>query len=280
MSLRRILGSLGAVVAIAAAVFLYTLHPAKSSDHQDTFNLATRSNTSADITDMYAFPSPANPANVVLVMNTTPLILPGAGTTKFFDPSVVWQFKFVHGPVGSFSGEDQVIQISVSGTGAGQTFTLHGPGAPIQVGTTNTLLPKIGTFKYNQTGGTALPNGIMAFAGPRADPFFFDLLQFFSFLGDRNYHNHTSQSDPGTGDTPTGALTFNGFTAGTTAGPGAVGGNNACSTVPAQNALTQLMPPGFNVLSFVLEVPRSLLTTGYSSSVVHMWGTASSASGS
>jgi hypothetical protein len=278
MSPRRILGSLGAVVALAAAVFLYTLHPAKSSDHQDTFNLATRSNTSADITDMYAFPSPANPANVVLVMNTSPLILPGAGATKFFDPSVVWQFKFVHGAVGTFSAEDQVIQISVSGTGAGQTFTLHGPGTPIQVGTSNTLLPKTGTFKYNQTSGTALPNGIMAFAGPRADPFFFDLLQFFSFLGDRNYHNHTSQSDPGTGDTLTGTPTFNGFPAGTMSSGGA--GAYACSTAAPVNALTQLAPPGFNVLSFVIEVPRSLLTTGFSSSIVHMWGTASSASGS
>ncbi len=278
MRLRRISGALAAVVAIAAAVFLYTLHPAKSSDHQDTFNLATRSNTSADITDTYAFPSPANASNVVLVMNTTPLILPGAGATKFFDPSVVWQFKFVHGAVGTFSGEDEVIQLSVSGTGADQTITLHGPGIPNQVGTTNTLLPAMGSFKYNQTSGTMLKNGIMAFAGPRADPFFFDLLQFFSFLGDRNYHNHTSQSDPGTGDTLTGTPTFNGFTAGTMSGTGP--GAYACSTAPTQNALTQLMPPGFNVLSYVLEVPRSLLTTGYSSSIVHMWGTASSKSGS
>ncbi len=278
MALRRILGSSAALVAIAAAVFLYTLHPAKSSDHQDTFNLANRSNTSADITDKYAFPSPANASNVVLVMNTTPLILPGAGTAKFFDPSVVWQFKFVHGAVGTFSGEDEVIQISVKGTGADQTFTLHGPGVPHEVGTTNTLLPATGTFKYNQTSGTTLGNGVMAFAGPRADPFFFDLLQFFSFLGDRNYHNHTSQSDPGTGDTLTGTPTFNGFAAGTMSGTGT--GAYACSTAAPQNALTQLAPPGFNVLSFVIEVPRSLLTNGYSSSIVHMWGTASSTSGS
>ena len=278
MVLRRILGSSAALVAIAAAVFLYTLHPVKGSDHQDTFNLANRSNTSADITDMYAFPSPANASNVVLVMNTTPLILPGAGTTKFFDPSVVWQFKFVHGPVGTFNGEDEVIQISVKGTGADQTFTLHGPGVPREVGTTNTLLPATGTFTYNQTGGTTLGNGVLAFAGPRADPFYFDLLQFFSFLGDRNYHNHTSQSDPGTGDTLTGTPTFNGFAAGTMSSTGT--GAYACSTAPAQNALTQLAPPGFNVLSFVIEVPRSLLTNGYSSSIVHMWGTASSVSGS
>jgi hypothetical protein len=276
MLLRRILGSSAAVVALAAAVLLYTLHPAKSSDHQDTFNLANRSNTSADITDVYAFPSPSNPANVVLVMDTTPLIPAGAGSTKFFDPSVMWQFKMVHGPMGTFNAEDEVIQITVSGTTANQTFTIHGPGKPNEVGTTNTLLPATGSFTYNKAA--TLSNGIQAYAGPRADPFFFDLIQFFSFLGDRNYHNHTSQSDPGTGDTLTGTPTFNGFPAGTLSGPAT--GNFACGTAPAQNALTQLAPPGFNVLTYVLEVPRSLLTSGYSSSIVHMWATASSVSGS
>ncbi len=52
---------------------LYSVHPAKSSDHQDTYNLATRSNTSADISDVFVFPAPGNPANVVLVMNVSPI---------------------------------------------------------------------------------------------------------------------------------------------------------------------------------------------------------------
>jgi hypothetical protein len=278
MSLRRILGSLAALVAIASAVFLYTMHPVRSSDHQDTFNLANRSNTSADITDMYAFPSPANNSNIVLVMDTTPLILPGAGATKFFDPTVMWQFKMVHGAMGTFAGEDEVIQLTVSGTGSGQIITVHGPGKPIQVGTVNTLLPATGSFAYNATSGTTLSNGIIAFAGPRADPFYIDLLQFFSFLGDRYYKNHTSQSDPGTGDELTGTATFNGFPSGTMSGTGA--GAYACNTGPSSNALVALTPPGSNVLSFVLEVPRTLFTTGYTSTIVHLWGTASSVSGS
>ncbi|HMD01402.1 MAG TPA: DUF4331 family protein [Candidatus Baltobacteraceae bacterium] len=277
MKHRRTIGSLAAVLAISAAIFLYTAHPVKSSDHQDTFNLAHRSNTSADITDMYVFPSPANASNVVLVMNVSPLIPAGQGTSKFFDPSVMWQFKIAHGAVGTFNSEDEVIQITVSGTDASQTFTLHGPGKPNQVGTTNTLLPATGTFSYNNTSGQTLSNGILAFAGPRADPFFFDLFQFFNFLGDRNYSNHTSQSDPGTGDTLTNPMpTFNGFASGTLSGTGGY----ACSTAPASNALTQAAPPGFNVLSYVIEVPRSLLTSGYSSSTIHVWATASSVSGS
>jgi tetratricopeptide (TPR) repeat protein len=37
------------------------------------------------------------------------------------------------------------------------------------------------------TSAAALANGMRVFVGPRADPFFFDLFQFFSFLPDRNY---------------------------------------------------------------------------------------------
>jgi hypothetical protein len=37
---------------------------------------------------------------------------------------------------------------------------------------------------------------------------------------------------------------------------------------------------GFNVLSYVVEVPRALLTTGYSSSILHIWATVNSSTGS
>ena len=37
----------------------------------------------------------------------------------------------------------------------------------------------VGAFPFNNSSGTTLPNGVVAFAGPRADPFFFDLFQFF-----------------------------------------------------------------------------------------------------
>ena len=275
--LKRILGSVTAIAALSAAVFLYVAHPAKSSDHQDTFNLTNRSNTSADITDVYVFPSPKNANNVVLVMDVSPLIPAGMGTAKFFDPSVLWQFKIAHGPMGTTNPEDEVIQMTVSGTDASQVISVRGPAKPNEVGVKNTLLPVTGKLGYNSTGGTTFNDGIIAFAGPRADPFYFDLFQFFSFLGDRAASNHTSQSDPGTGDTLTGTPTFNGFASGTMSGTGT--GAYACSTAPSTDALTDIKG-GFNVLTFVLEVPRSLLTTGYTSSIIHVWATASSVSGS
>src|SRR5271156_6352867 len=126
-TIHRVIGGLLAAVALAVVVIAYSVHPVRSSDHQDTYNLATRSNTSADITDVYVFPSPANPANVVFVMNVSPLIPAGMGTAKFFDPTLMWQFKISHGTTGV---EDEVIQLGVSGTTASQTINVYGPGKP------------------------------------------------------------------------------------------------------------------------------------------------------
>jgi hypothetical protein len=295
MHFRRILGA-GTITALAGAAILYAAHPAKSSDHQDTYNLAHRSNTSADITDVYVFPSPTNASNVVFVVNVSPLIPAGMGAATFFDPSLMWQIKISHGAA---SPEDQVMQFGVTGTGAGQTVTLYGPARPNEVGTSNTFVTPTGSFNYNVA--TQLNNGVKVFAGPRADPFYIDLFALFSFIGDRNFATHSSQTDPGpqtqgplfNGDLvgPPGAFapafdksanpaqpTFNGFAAGTTAGAGNALGNYACSTNPSMNTLTDL-GGGFNVLSLVVEVPRSMLTSGYSSSTIHVWATANSSTG-
>ena len=296
MDIRRILGGSLTVASLAAAVVLFNAHAVKSSDHQDTYNLATRSNTSADITDVYVFPSPANSANVVLVMNVSPLT--GAGVATYFDPTLMWQLKISHSASGV---EDQVIQFGANGGGAGQTITMYGPAAPKEVGTANTFVPQVtGTFNYDSP--TQLQNGIKAYAGPRADPFFIDLFGLFTFLGDRNFSTHTSETSPGSGtplsngDNAGAAMafapafdksaeptkpSFNGFAAGTTsngANPSSPLGNYACSTNPSMNTLTDL-GKGFNVLSFVVEVPRALLTTGFASQTIHVWATVNSSTG-
>ena len=311
MKIKRILGTVTAAVALTTAVLLYTVHAVRSSDHQDTYNLATRANTSADITDVYVFPAPDNANNVVFAMDVSPLILPGEGTSKFFDPTLLWQFKISHQASGI---EDQVIQISASGTGASQTLRLYGPAPPNEVGTANTIVKSAatGSITYN-TNGTFQNGTVQFFAGPRSDPFFFDLFAFFTFLGDRNYGTHTSQSDPGpetsanpeglsngdvannlkglaypydqTGNSPgpnaPAQASFNGFAAGTmstsSGGNGGALGAYACSTNPATDTLN--VGP-FNVLAYVVEVPKSLLTNGFTSSKIHVWATVSSSTGS
>ena len=195
MLLKRMLGTVTAIVAVTTAVVLYTVHPVKSSDHQDTYDLATMANghnTSADITDVYVFPAPDNPNNVVFAMNVSPLIPLGMGTSFQFDPTLVWQFKISHQTSGI---EDQTIMMTAAGTGPSQVLSLYMPST-VQVGTvTNVTTAPIGTTTYNSSA--TLANGVQFFAGPRTDPFVFDLFAFFTFAGDRNYGTHTSQSDPG-----------------------------------------------------------------------------------
>ena len=274
MTLRRIFGSVGAIAALAVSIIIYASHPVRGSDHQDSPTVVSR--PPADITDIYVFPSPANTDNVVFVMNVDPLIPAGGTSGKFFDPSVLYQFKIAHGPAGTTNPEDEVVQLTASAptTTGTQTLTLYGPGKPNITGTNSTLLSSIGTFNYSSSGGgTTLSNGVKAFAGPRADPFFFDLFQFFTILPDRLYSNPRTGNALGS-STPT----FNGFASGTTSGPS--GSGYACSTALSTNALTQV-GAGFNVLAIVLEMPKSLLMgTSGESTLIHVWGTTSSVSGS
>ncbi len=275
MNLKKILGTVTAAIALTSAAVLYTSHAVKSSDHQDTYNLANKvgHNTSADITDVFVFPA-TDPNNVVFAMDVSPLTAAGMGTSTFFDPTLMWQFKISHQDSGI---EDQVIQFGVTGTDANQTVTMYGPTAPNEVGTTNTFVSlKQGSFGFNNTAATLANGTIKVFAGPRADPFAFDLFQFFKILPDRAYNSHTSQTDPGQGNTlGTATPTFNGFKAGDTNKGNQTPGDYACSTAAPQNALTDING-GFNVLSFVVELPKSLITTGFSNSKIHVWATTSS----
>lgn len=201
MMIKRTLGALTAVAAFSAVAVLYAAHPAKSSDHQDTFNLATRGGAigatpvghSADITDVFVFPG-SDPSHVVFAMNVSPLVLPGTGPQNYFDPSLLYQFKISHQDSGM---EDQVIQVAATGASTSQSVSVYGPAAPNEVGTTNTLVSKVAATTGLGQVAPVNPSGVTLFAGPRTDPFFFDLFAFFTFLGDRNFDTHTSQSDPG-----------------------------------------------------------------------------------
>jgi hypothetical protein len=70
--------------------------------------------------------------------------------------------------------------------------------------------------------------------------------------------------------------TFNGYASGSTSGPN--GSGYACSTAPSTNALTQING-GFNVLSIVLEVPRTMLMPHGASPITHVWATTSTPTG-
>ena len=296
MQLKRLLGTATAVVALTGAAVMYSVHPAKSSDHQDTYNLANAvgHNPSADITDVFVYPAPDNANNVVLAMDTYPLIPAGTGSSKFFDPTIMWQFHISHGAI--TTPEDETFQIQATGTDASQVLTLYQKTTGA-AGTTSTFTGSTALLSANYntvTTSTTNGNTINFFAGPRADPFYFDLFGFFSFLGDRNFMTHSGQDAGGSGtplsngdNAPGSPATaadkgnnpsqpsFNGFAQGTTAGTGSALGNYACLTAPAQGALNDI-GGGFDVLSYVIEVPKTMISSGSQSQSINVWATTSS----
>ncbi|MBC5801103.1 MAG: DUF4331 family protein [Candidatus Eremiobacteraeota bacterium] len=236
MLVGRTLAASAAIAALGAASVLYAAGPARTSDHQDTLQLVSR--PGADITDGYVFPS-KNPNDVTFIMNVHPLIPRGMGATTYFDPGVMYQIKM--DTVGDYR-EHQVMQFKAEGAGPDQKITLYGPAAPSTQGTTATFVRQLGTAAYNTT--VALPDGIKFFAGPRRDPFYFDLTQFFKINPDRNYKNQPNPPAP----------------------------SASCFRPPGQ-AMNTLA--NFNVLSLIVEMPRSMLETAQNHGRINVWWTAS-----
>ena len=120
--------------------------------------------------------------------------------------------------------EDLVIQASFENG----KIKIHGPSAPVDKGLTSTLLSTTAVEATVSTYGGAPVigenNDVKVFAGPRDDPFFFDLAQFKKIIAG----TATSFNNPGTD-------TF----------------------------------AGTNVMSIVVELPKSMLGTG----PINIWAT-------
>ncbi len=182
----RLFGSLTVIVALIAALGLYSAHAARSSDHQDS--PVTVGRPGADITDPYIFPAPDNSANVVMVMNVHPLIPSGQGLSTFFDPGVVYQMNFDGVDENSKAlaqsiSQTFVLQFVAGTPGSNQSITVYGPAHPTTLGNQTTLVPSSGQGTINQPFTVG---NMKIFAGAREDPFFFDLSQFLKILPDRN----------------------------------------------------------------------------------------------
>lgn len=202
---------------------------ATGSDHADIREVVSQPGT--DISDVYMFEAPSNPNNIVLVMNVNPLIPAGGGPAAFFDPNVLYQFKIDR--TGD-AVEDLVIQAKFGAPGAGQTVQISGPVKPSSTGTINRQEPA------NPTGGTinttfSPRSGMKVFCGAREDSFFFDLEQFFTILPDR------------------------GVPPGLTTPPANPNQPMATSWRAPGAAVDFLSNGGFNVLSIVVELPKTML---------------------
>jgi hypothetical protein len=209
-----------------------------ASDHQDSPEVEL--NPASDMTDFYAFPG-ATSGNIVLVMDSWAFLTPANTPSVSFDPNLLYQFKVENSgaPI-----ENLVFQVTFQGTGSSQTVEVRGPVAPPVAGamqnTVSSTTPIItGPVNKVLTGG-----GIQFFAGPRSDPFFIDLEQFFRILPDRK---------PVTGP---------------------------LAQLPATPTATGFRTPGIdyiaghNVLSIVMELPATMLTTG-GNPKIGLWATIS-----
>lgn len=271
MKLTRIFGGVFAVALLVAAVSLYFVHTARASDHQDSPTVIN--NPMEDITDLYLFPAPDKAGNEVFVVDFYPLIQPSQISNITFDPTVLYQIK-IAGNFASSPQENMVIQMKANTASTNPVFSLYGPGKPNEVGTNNTLLAYAGDFPFNKP--TTFPNGIQVFVGPRHDPFFFDLAQFFKILPDRDYHNHQSGSVP--------AATATSFNFANSSQPVLDVTGSSYGTAGALGcAIAQpndLLQP-YDVESFVISVPKSLLVpAGQTPGEIGVWATTATPSGS
>ena len=210
-------GSLIGIAVLGGVIF--------AADHIDAPAVTGPGSTSPanDITDVYAFQSPADNNKMVFVLNTQGLLSPAASAAAAFSKNVMYEINIDN--TGD-NVEDLVVQCLVQNG----KMRVYGPVAVGTPGTTSTVktsgpLTEVAVTAY----GAASPaigssNGINTFAGPRDDPFFFDLVRFKEII----------------------AGTQTGF------------------RNPGVDAFA-----GTNVMSIVVEIPKSLLG---SAATINVWG--------
>ena len=170
----------------------------------------------SDITDFYAFQG-QDTNNLVFAVNTQGLLSPGATAAATFNENVMIE-------VNIDNTGDNVEDLVIQAIRRGDKMYFFGPYAPSVKGKTSTIntaqaAGSVEISKYGQPAVVSTENGMKFFAGPRDDPFFFDLGQYQAVIG-----------GTATGFKTTGTDTF----------------------------------AGTNVLSVVIEVPKSKLGTAAS----------------
>jgi Domain of unknown function (DUF4331) len=126
----------------------------------------------ADITDVYAFPSPERSGHLVLVLNTLPFAQPSA----LFSDGLIYRFRLrslvpnAPGDPAPFAvrGEEFVLDCVFSAPGNGD-----GPTLPSQEGTCSIPTGETVSVDVNEAGGCQA-HGVRVFAGQRWDPFIMD----------------------------------------------------------------------------------------------------------
>lgn len=126
----------------------------------------------ADISDLYAFPSPERPGNLVLALNVFPFAMP----TALFSDAVDYRFRMRPVQVGS-SGDRPSFAVGASEGIISVTFSAPRSAADssqiVQDGLCSTASGETIPFRVGDERG-AEQGGVRVFAGCRLDSFFID----------------------------------------------------------------------------------------------------------
>lgn len=178
------------LITVLAAAALVTGGILYAADHADA---PAVTGTASDITDLYVFAG-QDPNNLVFVGNTQGLLSPTATASAKFDENTIIEFNIDNN---NDNIEDLVIQCKYDA--ASNTMNIYGPVAPSEKGTRSKLEGNVTASVAVTAYGSSAPvistqNGIKVFAGPRDDPFFFDLDQFKKIIAG----TATGFNNPGT----------------------------------------------------------------------------------
>ena len=229
-----LLASAGLIAALAAGPMLVT-----GADHLDA--PSTKQDARIDITDIYAFRSAGG---TTLVMNVNPLTSPADTKTARFRQGTLYEFRIdTNGDAGAdIAYRVRFTNRTLSTGSVVQDYTIkRATGAAARRHEWSGTTVSTGrTSGYNASANAARVHSVVgggkSFAGPRDDPFFFDLPGFVEFK---------KQLLAGSTDL---SVLLGGFT-----------GNDTFA--------------GTNVSAIVLEVPNSRL--GGSGRTVGVWATTS-----
>ncbi len=157
------------LVAISGLIFI-------AADHADAPAVTGNAN---DITDVYAFQG-QDTNNMVFAINTQGLLTPGATAAAAFNENVMIELNIDN-------NGDNVEDLVIQAIKRGNKMYFFGPTAPGTTGVSSTVKTNapsgnVDISTYGSAPIIATQNGMKFFAGPRDDPFFFDLNKFRSIL--------------------------------------------------------------------------------------------------
>lgn len=159
-----------------------------AADHIDSPAVTGNAN---DITDVYAFQG-ADTNNMVFVVGEQGLLSPGTTGAASFKENVLTEINIDN-------NGDNVEDLVIQAIKRGNKMYFFGPVAPGTPGLSSTVKTSspagnVDISAYGSAPITATNNGMKFFAGPRDDPFFFDLNAYTAILGG----SASGFSNPGT----------------------------------------------------------------------------------